>query len=164
MCTPKNPKCLVCPVTKHCEALKKGTQLDRPVKEKKQPTPHYDIGVGVIWKDDKVLIQKRPKEGLLGGLWEFPGGKQEPNETLENTVTREIDEELELKVAVKDRIASVKHAYSHFKITLHAYHCLWVSGIPKPKACDEWQWVTLEELENYAFPKANKKVLQILLT
>lgn len=162
ICLPKQPRCLVCPVQKHCSALKAGTQLDRPVQPKKKATPHYDIGVGVIWKDGKILIQQRPKEGLLGGLWEFPGGKQEDKETIEDTVQREISEELGIKINLKDKIASVKHAYTHFKITLHAYHCDWISGTPTPTACDAWQWVDPQDLDQFAFPKANIKILEKL--
>lgn len=162
VCLPKTPRCLVCPVTQHCSANSQGTQLDRPNQPKKKPSPHYDIGVGVIWKDEKILIQQRPKEGLLGGLWEFPGGKQEDGEPIEATIEREIMEELEIKIKLGNKIASVKHAYTHFKITLHAYHCHWVSGTPKPKACDEWRWVTPEELTQFAFPKANNKIIDLL--
>jgi len=163
VCMPKEPRCLVCPVEKLCEAKAKGIQYELPVKAKKEPTPHYDIAVGVIWKNGKILIQQRPTEGLLGGLWEFPGGKHEKGETFEETVVREIDEELGIGVAVGDKIATVKHAYTHFKITLHAYRCEWESGKPNPKAAQQWRWVALEELPNYAFPKANKTVLEALL-
>lgn len=163
VCLPKEPRCLVCPVSQFCEAKSKGTQYERPVKVKKQPTPHFHIGVGVIWQDDKILIQQRPNEGLLGGLWEFPGGKQEAGETLEETVSREIQEELEIDITVGEKIASVKHAYTHFKITLHAFHCQFVSGTPTPKAAQQWCWAELKDLPNYAFPKANKTVLEQLL-
>ena len=163
LCIPKEPRCLVCPLSNLCKAKAKGIAHELPVKTKKAPTPHYDIAVGVVWKSGKILIQQRPNEGLLGGLWEFPGGKQEPKETLEETVGREIAEELEIEITVGEKIATVKHAYTHFKITLHAYHCNWKSGKPEPKAAQAWLWVQPEELSKYAFPKANKTVLETLL-
>lgn len=164
LCTPKNPQCLICPVGQFCDAVKTGTQHERPVKAAKKATPHHHIGAAVIWnKDGRILIQQRPKEGLLGGLWEFPGGKQEPNETLQDTVHREIKEELGLTLQLFDKVAEVKHAYSHFKITLHAYHALLLKGTPKPTAADDWQWVSPEQLRDFAFPKANIKVIDAVL-
>jgi A/G-specific adenine glycosylase len=163
VCLPQNPRCLLCPVKAFCDACDKGTQHERPVKAPKKASPHYTIAVGVIWKGDQVLIQQRPEGGLLGGLWEFPGGKQEADEVLTETVYREIQEELEIEVSVSDLITSVKHAYTHFKITLYAYHCQYISGEPNPKACQDWQWVSPEELQTYAFPKANKTVLEVML-
>lgn len=162
VCLPQNPRCLLCPVKAFCEAHAQGTQHERPVKAAKKATPHHTIAVGVIWKNNQILIQQRPEGGLLGGLWEFPGGKQEADEALTQTVLREIQEELEIEVSVDTRITTVKHAYTHFKITLHAYHCQYVSGTPTPKACQDWRWVNPDELEIYAFPKANKVVLEAL--
>lgn len=165
LCTPKNPQCLICPVGTFCDAVKAGTQHERPVKAAKKATPHHHIGAAVIWNTNgEILIQQRPKEGLLGGLWEFPGGKQEPNETLEETVHREISEELSIQLKLFNKVAEVKHAYSHFKITLHAYNALLISGTPKPTAADDWQWVHPEQLRDFAFPKANIKVIDAVLS
>ena len=163
VCTPNKPKCEQCPVQSLCDAFSEKTQTERPVKVAKKKTPHHHIGVGVISrKDGRILIQRRPPQGLLGGLWEFPGGKQEDHETVEETVKREITEELEIEVEVGELIAIVKHAYSHFKITLHAYHCCYMSGDPTPRAATDCRWVPLEQLEEYAFPKANKRILDVL--
>lgn len=164
VCLPQNPRCLLCPVKAFCSAQAQGTQHERPVKAAKKATPHFNIGVGVIWKDGQILIQQRPAEGLLGGLWEFPGGKREPDETIEETVSREIREEVAIEVQIRELITTVKHAYSHFKITLHAYHCDYVSGTPNPTACQAWRWVNPDELSQYAFPKANKTVLEIVVS
>lgn len=160
VCLPQNPRCLLCPVQVHCDAQAKGTQHERPVKSAKKAVPHHHIAVGVIWRDGKVLIQQRPAEGLLGGLWEFPGGKREEGETLQEAVLREIEEELGIQVQVGELITSVKHAYTHFKITLHAFHCDFMAGEPEPKAAQAWCWVSPEELSGFAFPKANKTVLE----
>lgn len=163
VCLPQNPRCLLCPVKSFCEAYAHGTQHERPVKAAKKATPHLTIAVGVIWHEDRILIQQRPEEGLLGGLWEFPGGKKEEGESLEQTVAREIEEELCIQVSVGELITSVKHAYTHFKITLHAYHCQYISGEPQSRASQGWRWVKPDELTRYAFPKANKTVLETLL-
>ncbi|MDX2085128.1 MAG: A/G-specific adenine glycosylase [Candidatus Melainabacteria bacterium] len=164
LCTPVNPSCLLCPVRHCCDSAARGTQAERPVKATKAPpVPHKTIGAGVIWNaQNQVLIQRRPPEGLLGGLWEFPGGKQEPDESIEQTVLREIAEELDIQVHLGQKIVVVKHAYTHFKITLHAFHCQHLSGTPTPRAADAWQWVEVSNLRQFAFPKANLKIIEAL--
>lgn len=166
LCLPQNPRCLLCPVQAHCRAFAAGTQHARPVKPARKSTPHHVIAVGVIMDEsgERVLIQQRPEEGLLGGLWEFPGGKQEPGETLEATVQREIREELGLDVAVAEKICVVKHAYTHFRITLHAFYCRYRGGEPQCGAAQQWRWVSPQELTHYAFPKANKTVLEAVVS
>lgn len=109
-----------------------------------------------------MLIALRPEEGLLGGLWEFPGGKCKPDELITDCITREILEETGLTVKTTCKLTEVKHAYSHFKITLHAYECEYISGEAKPMASQALKWVTLDEIHEYAFPKANKRVLEAL--
>ena len=163
LCTPRDPDCGRCPVQSLCDAHAAGTQHERPVSPRRKAIPHKHIGVGVIWQENQVLIQRRPPNGLLGGLWEFPGGKQETNETIEETVRRECAEELGITVRVQGPIAQVKHAYSHFRITLHAFHCQYISGDPEPKAATAWRWSPIEALSDYAFPKANKVVLKHLV-
>ena len=163
ICTPKAPQCPSCPLRALCRAQELEDPSSLPVKPPKKPKPHYEIGAGIIWRDSRILIAQRPLEGLLGGLWEFPGGKREPGETLEECVRREIREELDIEVAVDRPFLTVKHAYTHFRITLHAFHCTYLSGEPKPLECADWRWVHPEALEEYAFPRADRKLLETLL-
>ncbi|MBY0404499.1 MAG: A/G-specific adenine glycosylase [Cyanobacteria bacterium] len=162
LCTPQSPSCLLCPVQKQCDGFKNGCQEDLPTKAASKKIPHFEIGAGVIVHEGMILIQQRPEKGLLGGLWEFPGGKQKPGESIEETVSREVTEELGIEVKVLSKIATVPHAYTHFKITLHAFLCEFISGTPVSNASQQWKWVLPEALETYAFPKANKKVLEVL--
>ena len=164
VCNTRAPECTACPVAQWCKALENGTQLLRPVKKARKPIPHYDIGVGIVYDSQKrVLIQLRPPEGLLGGLWEFPGGKRESGESLETTVRRELTEELGIDVEVGSLVGKVNHAYSHFKITLHAYQCAHVGGTPEPRAAVECKWVNVADLSSYAFPKANKSIIEVMV-
>ncbi|NIR42842.1 MAG: A/G-specific adenine glycosylase [Gemmatimonadetes bacterium] len=162
LCTPRAPRCADCPLDALCLARMRGTVAERPGRRPARKRPHYDIAVGVVWRGDEILIAKRRPEGLLGGLWEFPGGKAEPGETMEAAVVREVAEELDVEVEPGEKIASVDHAYSHFEITMHAFHCRYRAGTPKPLGCQEYAWVKPTELDRYAFPAANRAVLSRL--
>ena len=163
VCTPTAPLCLRCPLRSVCAGYAAGQPEAFPITPKKKPTPHFDIAVGLVFNDQgDLLIQRRPEEGLLGGLWEFPGGKQEPGEALEATCQRELREELGIEVAVEDLFGRVKHAYTHFKITLHAFRCRLLSGTPTPQLDQPLRWVRLADLGDYAFPRANRRIIDRL--
>ena len=159
VCTPRNPSCDKCPLKRTCAAKKLGVQKERPVKSEKKKIPHRQIGVGVIWKNGKILIAKRLADAMLGGLWEFPGGKRERGESFEECVQREVKEELGIVVQAENEFARVEHAYSHFSITMHALNCRYVSGTPRAIGCAAWKWVRQEDLPQYAFPQANRKII-----
>lgn len=159
VCSPKSPKCSECPLQKECTAFANNRTAELPFKSKKAPVPHYDIAVGVVWQDGKILIGRRKETQMLGGLWEFPGGKIKAGETPEAAVVRELFEETGLKTRVLHQYCIVKHAYTHFKITLHAYACEVLSGTAKPNTTDELKWVQPNALHDYPFPTANKKVI-----
>lgn len=162
VCTPQNPTCARCPLQKQCCAMKTGRQAELPVKQKQAPLPHYTIVVGIVFRDGKILIDKRKQNALLGGLWEFPGGKKKKDETFKQAVAREVLEETGIEIEVGRKLMIVKHTYSHFKITLHAYLCEYKNGTAKPLACDAVKWVTVKNLTKYAFPAANVKIIREL--
>ncbi|WP_017298566.1 A/G-specific adenine glycosylase [Nodosilinea nodulosa] len=163
LCTRRQPQCDRCPWQAHCQAYNRNIQSELPMSEAKGPLPHKHIGVAVIWNDDgQILIDRRKQSGLLGGLWEFPGGKIEPGETIEACIAREIQEELGIEIAVGDRLCTVTHAYSHFKVTLNVHHCTHLGGEPQPLECDEVRWVTLDTIEEFPFPKANIHIIEAL--
>ncbi len=163
ICVPRNPHCPVCPLSHSCRARRQKRQNELPVKKRKAPTPHFDIGAGVIWRGRKILIAQRPLKGLLGGLWEFPGGKLERGESLKECAQREIREELGIHVHVGKKVAAIEHAYSHFKITLHVFHCVYVNGTPQTLGVRDWKWVHARELKRFAFPAANQPIIKIIL-
>ncbi|MFW5731916.1 MAG: A/G-specific adenine glycosylase [Planctomycetota bacterium] len=162
LCLPRKPLCGKCPLHEHCAARMAGVQHDLPRKAPKQATPHHTIAAAVVRRRGRILIDRRPEAGLLGGLWEFPGGKQQRGETLEQTTAREVREEVGIRIHVGEQIAVVKHAYSHFRITLHAFQADWVSGQARAIHCDAVRWVWPSQLRRYAFPKANQAILDIL--
>jgi len=162
ICTPQRPACLLCPLGEDCRARSLNLQESLPVRHPRKALPHYDIAAGVIWRDKNLLIAQRPPKGLLGGLWEFPGGKREPAESLEECLVREVHEELAIMIQVGELLATVEHAYTHFRITLHAYTCHYLAGEPQAIGCVAWKWVTVIELDGYAFPAANRTIIESL--
>jgi A/G-specific adenine glycosylase len=163
LCTRHNPACLLCPWQSHCAAYNQNAVSDFPMSESRKPLPHKQIGVAVITDaQGNILIDRRKQEGLLGGLWEFPGGKIEPGERVEDCVRREIKEELGIEIEVGDRLITIEHAYTHFKVTLNVFSCKHLSGEPQPIECDEVKWVTLDEIDQYPFPKANSQIIEAI--
>ena len=168
ICVPQAPRCLLCPLAAVCVARQRGTQLERPVRPPRRRTPHFDVVAAIIWREGRpaaegqFLIAQRPHAGLLGGLWEFPGGKVEPGETLADALRREIGEELALEIAPGDFLVEVAHAYTHFRITLHAFHAAYLSGEPQHLGVDDHAWVTLDEVERYAFAVTDRKIISAL--
>ena len=125
--------------------------------------PHKIIGVAVIWNNKgEILIDRRRQKGVMGGLWEFPGGKIEPGETLEQCIKREIYEELGINIEVGDRLITIDHTYIHLRVTLTVHHCRHLAGVPQPLECDEVRWVSVDELDQFAFPEANTQIITAL--
>ena len=164
ICTPRNPSCGVCPWMGHCAAYAAGDPAAYPVKDAPRELPFQVIGVGVVLNDaGEVLIDQRLNEGLLGGLWEFPGGKQEPGEAIEATVARELMEELAITVEVGEELITLEHAYSHKKLRFVVHLCRWTGGEPQPLACQQVRWVRPEQLVDFPFPAANARIIAALL-
>ncbi|MFT5142824.1 MAG: A/G-specific adenine glycosylase [Rhodothermales bacterium] len=163
VCTPKQPDCPHCPVARGCAARTEGSPERYPVKKPRKPVPEFEIAVGVVWNaQDQVLIQRRPADGLLGGLWEFPGGKCHEGEAPSEACSREIREELGIEVSVHEGFPIIRHAYSHFRIRLHAFSCRMVSGTPVSASNEPWKWVSQADLDAYAFPRANRRLIEAL--
>ncbi|NMB55929.1 MAG: NUDIX domain-containing protein [Leptolinea sp.] len=163
VCLPKNPRCADCPLADFCLAFKENRQTDFPVKVKKAPVPTITVTAGVLRRGNTVLLSRRPANGLLGGLWEFPGGKQEPGESLPDCLARELREELGIEVRVDDEIGQFRHAYSHFKVVLHAFECGLVSGEPRPLASEALAWVDAGRLDEYAMGKIDRMIAGCLV-
>ncbi|MEI8251460.1 MAG: 8-oxo-dGTP diphosphatase MutT [Synechococcus sp. ELA057] len=163
VCTPRSPRCGDCPWQAHCAAYAAGDAARFPVKDAPRQLPFQVIGVGVVLNGSgQVLIDQRLNEGLLGGLWEFPGGKQEPGEPIETTIERELREELAITVEVGEALISLEHAYSHKRLRFVVHLCRWISGEPQPLASQQVRWVDPADLEAYPFPAANARIIAAL--
>ena len=161
ICLSKKPLCLFCPVSEQCEARQLGMEESLPAKSPTRKIPLLQDAIAILKHKDRYFIQQRPPEGLLGGLWEFPGGKIENRETAEVCLHRELQEELGVKARILRRLPMVKHAYTHFKVILYPFECRLDGGKIK-KADMPSRWVRFEEFSQYAFPTANRKIFEFL--
>ena len=157
VCKPRQPLCNRCPVQEFCRAFQADEVFSYPVKLKKPASPQYRIAVGVVFKKGRVLITRRKPSGLLGGLWEFPGGKIKRGERPEHACTREIKEETSLVIKVDSHLSRVRHAYTHFKIVMDVFCCNFVSGKVRLKGPVDHRWIRVAQLDDFPFPKANHK-------
>ena len=162
VCLPQSPQCSLCPLQELCQGRLRGIERDLPVKSPQKKLPHYDVTAAVIRRAGRFLIAQRPLDGMLGGLWEFPGGKREEGESLRDCLRREIKEELGIDIIVGRQITMVKHGYTHFKITLHAFECELLSGQPQALEVAAWRWVTPDELPTFPFPRTDLKIIDAL--
>ena len=162
VCKPTAPYCGSCPLESHCKARKSSTVDIYPKRLRKKPVPTYHIVIGVVLKNQKVLITQRRSDGLLGGLWEFPGGKIIAPETPEEACVREIKEEVNLTINVRNFLTRINHAYTHFKIIAEVFICDFLSGRIALNGAVDYRWIEFKDIENYPFPKANHKFIPML--
>ena len=163
ICRPGKPLCAGCPVNPWCLAFANGRVADFPVKTKKPTTPHHHLAIGVVFKNDKLLIVLRPETGLLGGLWEFPGDRIGPDETPLNACMRNLKASAGVNVSVRSHLTRIRHAYTHFKITADIFICDWVSGRVRLNGHTGHRWVRPDSLHHYPFPKSNHKFMPQLM-
>lgn len=160
VCLPMNPKCDICPLVSACLGAQSGSPTRYPVKTPRKKIPHIVVGAAVIRNNKgEVLIAQRREQDMLGGLWEFPGGKQETGETIQQCIARELKEELGINVEVKNFLTTVNHAYSHFTMQMHTYFAVIRSGRPRPLHCQDYRWVRISALRDFPYSKADLNII-----
>ncbi len=163
ICTPQKPSCISCPLQKFCVAYRKYDPEDFPKKEMTKIKPSQEIGIGLVFnKNGELLIAQRLESSSMGGMWEFPGGKKTPGESIEKTIERELKEELGIGVKVGEKLLSFEHSYTHKKLYFTVHICEWISGEPKPLASQKLLWVSPDKLNDFPFPSANTKIISEL--
>ena len=165
ICASRAPGCQNCPVSRFCLARESGVQAERPVTEAKRIIPHYTVTAAVIERNGYILLAQRPTTGLLGGMWEFPGGKQRPGESIIDCLKREILEELGVQIEVNNGLGEYRHAYTHFRITLHAFRCTLLNGNqPRAIQVNDLLWIKPSELLDYPMGKIDRKISREILS
>ncbi len=164
----KTPRCADCPLVPYCEAYRLGTVAKRPKKKRPVSYSNLDVATGILWRGGRVFIQKRPPYGVWAGLWEFPGGCLEDGETPEEALVREFLEETEIAVAIRSKVAVVRHSYTTCRVVMHGYFCdtdtakTPADASPVLHAATEGLWVTPPELAAFTFPAGHRKLIELL--
>ncbi len=161
VCTPRAPRCPVCPVARYCRLRREGLDPHRiPARRPRARRPIHRGAIVALVRRGRYLVQRRPLEGLLGGLWELPGGHREGLETPEATARRELREETGLAAGPLEHRGTIRHSYSHFTVELDLFR-----GPPKPIDAPTppgRRWLTLAEARKLPLPKATEKALDRL--
>jgi A/G-specific adenine glycosylase len=166
ICLPRAPRCPECPLREGCAALAAGTVQMRPAPAKPKDIVHIGMGTAVILREGRFFVQKRDDGGVWAGLWEFPGGQIEPGEEPGQAAAREVFEETGFTVTPVGKLAVVKHAYTRYRVTMHAYLMALDGGAPpdEPKltAATAWRWTDFPGLSRLAFPSAMRKLIAVM--
>lgn len=167
LCRRRNPLCGECPLRPCCLARARGVQNERPVRSPGKKTPHVEVAAAVIWEgvrgDSRLLIGRRPEKGLLGGLWSFPNGaRDETDKDLTTSLERAVRRDLGVAITVGEQVTTVDHAFTHFRMTLAAFHARIHTGIPQALGLADWCWTTLEEIDRFPCPVPDRKIIGAL--
>jgi A/G-specific adenine glycosylase len=157
VCTPKKPSCPLCPLRNLCRAKAIGNPERYPTRIKRRKIPHVNGVSAVIVRNGKVLLHQRPPKGFSGGLWEFPNWRVQGEKSRSRRLLKGIKEERNLSVAVKDRIGIFEQTYSHFKLTLHVYHCQALEGEGSGR------WVRIRDLHRFPMSRIHRRISQTIL-
>ena len=162
ICTPTNPLCQLCPLQAECLAFQRGTQAELPVRKPKAKVPHRLVVAAVITRGDEVLLVHRPADGMLGNLWEFPGGSVPENSVdLPGTLRALMEARFGISAEVQTLLGTFKHAYTHFRITLHAFNCQLSVNDPISLPPD-FTWAIIDDLSAYPMGKVARLISQQL--
>lgn len=169
VCRPRKPDCPACPLAELCLARARETTAFRPVLKPGPEIVRVNMACGVLASGGRVFIQKRRKNDVWPGLWEFPGGVMEEGETPEETLVREYREETALAVAAGPKIGVLRTSYTRYRITLHGHFCQAAPGVDpvadfRLQEADEARFVEPGELRQFAFPSGHSRLVAKLLT
>jgi A/G-specific adenine glycosylase len=159
ICRSKEPLCIMCPVSKFCEAYKQGRQEIIP-EPKVKIIQDIQAVIAIIEHKGKYFIQKRPSKGLMADLWEFPGGKIETGETKTHALMREVKEEIHVDVKTSQYLFDITHYYTQFRVQLSVFSCQ--CNTP-PKSDETHRWVTWKEMHEYPMPSGSAKIVEKLI-
>ncbi len=118
-----------------------------------------EVAAGLVFRDGRLLIAQRKADSHLGGLWEFPGGKREPNESWDACLKRELEEELGIEVQVGGEFEQIVHTYPEKTVHLRFFTCSVLSGEPQAIDCAAVEWIGPEQIRAFRFPPADDRLI-----
>jgi len=145
VCTPRAPRCEACPLAPGCDAVAAGDAESLPRKPRKAPPRAARAVAGLVLRRGRLLAVQRPPGGLLGGLWELPGGEPDRGEGLERALARTLRERVGLEVGQLEPAGSLEHVFTHRRLRLHLYRCGTVRGRVRLHGFDRHRWVSPAE-------------------
>jgi A/G-specific adenine glycosylase len=163
VCTPKSPVCGACPVARSCVARREASVDRIPRKASAKARPHHVIAAAVILHGGAVLLGRRPDHGLLGGLWELPGDGVGPRERLSDACTRGVRQKTGVDISITRRFNTLRHAFSHFEITLHTFIAEPRTTRLAPSGYQDAAWVPLSDADSYPATRTSRKLLDVLM-
>ncbi len=162
LCRPRSPECRRCPWRAFCRAHREGAPERFPMPKGRSPLPHYEVAAAVILEGERVLVAQRRHDDMLGGLWEFPGGKRKEGESLEAALRRELQEEMAIRIEVGRPLITLEHAYTHFRITLTAFRCRLSGGEVRCLECDDFLWAEAGDLQRLPMAVTDRRIAQVV--
>ncbi len=162
VCTPKSPDCKACPLRRRCAGLAAGDPESLPVKTKKPKPRAVEAVTGWLVRRGKVLAVRRPPHGLLGGLWELPGGDLAKKEDPAAGMLRALHEAIGLRSAAVERLGSVEHLFTHRRLRLHVFRCDTPVGRVRLDGFDAHRWVAPTALAQLPHGAPTRKALALL--
>ena len=163
VCTPRQPGCAGCPLAGYCRALKERAVYDFPKRTKRAALPERRVAMGIVQRRGRTLLVQRQEDGMLGGLWEFPGGEVDGDADPRQACRQMIKDSVNLDVAVGKRLAAVSHTYTHFKLQMEVYQCHLQSGRVRLKGPADFRWVSASRISNLPLHGAMHKALKAIL-
>lgn len=162
VCVPRRPRCEECPIRKHCRAAFRGVQSQFPRRRSRAAVSQFAAVAAVLERGDSLLMVRRPPSGLLGGLWELPGGEVRDAEPPDAALLRNLSERFGLAVAAGARIGAVQHAFTHLRLTVHVHRCRRIHGRVRPVVHDAFRWVRRSEIDQLALSSLDRRMLALI--
>ena len=162
VCTPKTPRCATCPVSRSCAGRRAGDPEALPIKTKKPAPKRIEAVAGLVMRRGQALAVRRPPRGLLGGLWELPGGELTAREKPRVGIQRTLQDRVGLSVPGAERVGAVEHAFTHRRLRLHVYRCEPPEGRVKLDGFDAHRWLSPRGLPNLPQSAVMRKALELL--
>jgi A/G-specific adenine glycosylase len=163
LCTPKSPRCVACPLASLCDARREGDAEALPIKARKKPPREVEAVVALVLRRGKALAVRRPRRGLLGGLWDLPGDALMSGEPPRAGLVRALRERVGLAVSRPAKVGSVQHVFTHRKLKLHVFRCDTPKGRTRLDGFETHKWLAPSSIHSLPHGAITGKALDLLL-